>query len=193
MEDEAVCAGASVHVWLSFGEYVHWSRDRSSTRFVFNEGIVQEFCNRMRELVSASCVPVFVNLCTSSNFFHGSEMHMEQVVGNMLATGLAKLGVAVTCNPLMWSECSNFIDHNMNVIRPTPVDKSTAEVDDWDANAAFACLDKFQFREKMLYACIVGDETIGQLEEKLGSNLTNTIEMGCNHLVKPIVLAVYTA
>ena len=145
-----VCAGASVHVWLSFGEYVHWSRNGLSTRFVFNEGIVQEFCERMRELVSASCVPVFVNLCTSSSFFHGSEMHMDQVVGNLLAGALSKVGVAVTCNPLMWTECSNFIDQNMNTIKPTPVSKPDTEADDWDLNAAFACLDKFLFREKML-------------------------------------------
>lgn len=115
LEDEAVRAGASVHVWLSFGEYVHWSRNGESTRFVFNESVSNELFSRLSELVSASCVPVFVNLCTSSSFFHGSEMHMEQVVGNVLAPGLIKLGVPVTCNPLMWAECSNFIDQSMNV------------------------------------------------------------------------------
>lgn len=37
----------------------------------------------------------------------------------------------------------------------------------WNRNAAFSCLDKALFREKMLYACVVGDTTIAEMENAL--------------------------
>ena len=167
MEDDAVRAGASVHMWFSFGEFVHWNKDGNATRFVFDEAIVLGFCERMKVLLAASGVPIFVNLCTSSSFFHGTEMHLDQPIGNMLASALTKIGTAVTCSPLMWSELSNFIDHKLCVVKPMTVEQVTSCDDNWEINAAFSCLDKFLFREKMLYACIIGDETINQLEEQV--------------------------
>ena len=117
-EDDGVRAGASVHMWFSFGEFVQWNRDCTQTRFVFDvDEIVPEFCRMMKNLLDVAGAPVFVNLCTSSNFFHGTEMHLEQVIGSSLASALVKTGVAVTCNPLMWSELSNFIDHRMLAIK----------------------------------------------------------------------------
>lgn len=81
---------------------------------------------------------------------------------------LAKVGVPVSHNPLMWSECSNFIDYNMNAVNPKSIENPSSDGDCWDNNPAFACLDKFLFREKMLYAaCVVGDLTIAELEGRL--------------------------
>ena len=121
----------------------------------------------MKDLLIASGAPIFVNLCTSSSFFHGTEMHLDQTVGNTLASALVKTGVAVTCNPLMWSEVSNFIDHRMYAIKPVTVEQVPMCDDNWEINAAFSCVDKFLFREKMLFACTIGDETINQLEEQI--------------------------
>ena len=102
-EDDDVRAGASVHMWFSFGEFVQWNRDCTQTRFVFDvDEIVPEFCQMMKDLLDVAGAPVFVNLCTSSNFFHGTEMHLEQVIGSSLASALVKTGVAVTCNPLIY-------------------------------------------------------------------------------------------
>ena len=167
-EDDGVRAGASVHMWFSFGEFVQWNRDCTQTRFVFDvDEIVPEFCRMMKNLLGVAGAPVFVNLCTSSNFFHGTEMHLEQVIGSSLASALVKTGVAVTCNPLMWSELSNFIDHRMYAIKPEAVEQVPMCDENWEINAAFACIDKFLFREKMLFACTIGDETINQLEEQV--------------------------
>ena len=94
-------------------------------------------------------------------------MHMDQPIGNVLASALHKIGVAVTCNPLMWSELSNFIDHKFCVIKPVAVNPVPQCDDNWEIKAAFSCIDKFLFREKMLFACIIGDETIHQLEEQV--------------------------
>ena len=123
-EEDDVRAGASVHMWFSFGEFVHWNRDCTATRFVFDvDDIVHEFCQMMKGLLSVAGAPVFVNLCTSSSFFHGTEMHLEQVIGNSLAAALVKTGVAVTCNPLMWSELSNLIDHRMYATKPVALEQ----------------------------------------------------------------------
>ena len=93
---------------------------------------------------------------------------MERVVGDRIVIELAKVGVPVSHNPLMWSECSNFIDYNMNAVNPKSIENPSSDGDCWDNNAAFACLDKFLFREKMLYAaCVVGDRTIAELEGRL--------------------------
>ena len=167
-EGDDVRAGASVHMWFSFGEFVQWNRDCTQTRFVFDvDEIVPEFCQMMKDLLDVAGAPVFVNLCTSSNFFHGTEMHLEQVIGSSLASALVKTGVAVTCNPLMWSELSNFIDHRMFAIKPEALEQVPLCDENWEINAAFACIDKFLFREKMLFACTIGDETINQLEEQV--------------------------
>ena len=167
-EDDGVRAGASVHMWFSFGEFVQWNRDCTQTRFVFDvDEIVPEFCQMMKDLLDVAGAPVFVNLCTSSNFFHGTEMHLEQVIGSSLASALVKTGVAVTCNPLMWSELSNFIDHRMLAIKPEALEQVPLCDENWEINAAFACIDKFLFREKMLFACTIGDETIIQPEEQV--------------------------
>ena len=94
-------------------------------------------------------------------------MHLEQVIGNSLASALVKTGVAVTCNPLMWSELSNLIDHRMFATKPVALEQVSLCDENWEINAAFACIDKFLFREKMLFACTIGDETINQLEEQV--------------------------
>ena len=170
MEEDDVRAGASVHMWFSFGEFVHWNKDCTATRFVFDvDDIVPEFCQKMKDLLNVAGAPIFVNLCTSSSFFHGTEMHLDQVIGNTLASALVKTGVAVTCNPLMWSEVSNFIDHRMYAIKPLTVEQVPVCDENWEINAAFSCIDKFLFREKMLFACTTGDETINQLEEQIKS------------------------
>ena len=89
-------------------------------------------------------------------------------LGDRIAIELAKVGVPVSHNPLMWSECSNFIDYNMNAVNPKSIENPSSDGDCWDNNAAFACLDKFLFRENMLYAaCVVGDLTIAELEGRL--------------------------
>jgi len=180
MEEDDVRAGASVHMWFSFGEFVHWNKDCTATRFVFDvDDIVPEFCQKMKDLLNVAGAPIFVNLCTSSSFFHGTEMHLDQVIGNTLASALVKTGVAVTCNPLMWSEVSNFIDHRMYAIKPVAVEQVPVCDDNWEINAAFSCIDKFLFREKMLFACTIGDETINQLEEQIKS-----VQLGLDNLQK---------
>lgn len=73
----------------------------------------------------------------------------------------------MTSNPRFWSECSNFIDSNLRTIRPKPVRPAVDGNDQWDDNAAFACMDKFLFRKKMLYACIVSDSTIETITDSL--------------------------
>lgn len=145
-----VQAGSSNHIWLSFSEFVAWSKDGTTSSFTLDESIQYDFVTKCANLVSESCVPVFVSLCTSSKFFNAEEMNMENSVCNTLAVELAKAGVRVSSNPLFWSECSNFTDGNFKVINPSSVENPIPEGDRWDFNAAFACIDKFLSREKML-------------------------------------------
>ena len=169
MEDLGVASksGASIHIWLSFGEFnVTWSKDGMSSSFTLGE-IELDLVKACSDLVQEAGVPVFVNLCSCSKFFHAEEMNVEKSVGQKLASSLAKSGVPTTSNQLFWSECSNFIDGNFRTIRPTSSNPEPVENKDWDVNAAFACVDKFLFREKMLYACVVSDSTIEEIELNL--------------------------
>ena len=51
-DEDDVRAGASVHMWFSFGEFVRWNRDCTATRFVFDvDDIVPEFCRMMKDLL----------------------------------------------------------------------------------------------------------------------------------------------
>ena len=137
-----VQTGTSIHIWLSFAEFVSWSKDGLSSSFTL-DNIQYDFVEACTELVQEACVPVFVNLCTCSKFFNAEEMNMENSVGRLLASELAKSGVPVTSNPLFWSECSNFIDGNFRLVKPTPMNPTKVENEQWDINAAFACVDKF--------------------------------------------------
>ena len=147
-------AGTSIHIWLSFAEFVSWSKDGMSSSFTL-ENIEYDLVKACTDLVQEACVPVFVNLCSCCKFFNAEEMHMGNFVGQMLASSLGKSGVPVTSNQLFWSECSNFIDCNFKVIKPVPLNLVPVTDEHWDYNAAFACVDKFLFGEKMLYACVV--------------------------------------
>ena len=84
-----------------------------------------------------------------------------------IASELTKLGVPVTHNSAMWSEIANFIDYRRVTINPTSIDTTINAGEPWDSSAAFACIDKFLFREKMLFACVVGDDTISSFESNL--------------------------
>ena len=108
----------------------------------------------------------FVSLCSCSDFFHGDEMQLGKVM-KKVATELTKLGVPVTHNPAMWSELANFIDYKRVTLNPKSIDTQPAVGEPWDSSAAFACIDKFPFREKMLFACVVGDDTINSFESTL--------------------------
>ena len=107
--DEATQIGASIHIWISFAEYVTWNNQGTSATFSFNgfheEAFISALCNLVRE----SPVPVFVSFCTASEFHHGGEMQMERTVEKM-AVELSRSGVATSTNRLMWVECSNFTD-----------------------------------------------------------------------------------
>ena len=168
LEDLGVAAksGTSIHIWLSFSEFVTWSKDGKSSSFTVGN-IEADLVKACSDLVQEAGVPVFVSLCSCSKFFHAEEMNMENSVGQKLASSLAKSGVPTTSNQLFWSECSNFIDGNLRAIRPTSSNPEPVENKDWDFNAAFACVDKFLFREKMLYACVVSDSTIEEIELNL--------------------------
>ena len=163
---DEVKAGTSIHIWLSFDEFVHWSRDGTSSRFSFDETKIEDIVSALSELICESFAPIFVSLCPCSEFFHGDEMQMEKVV-RKLATELSNVGVPVTRNPLMWSECANFINYKREAINPKSIDTAPSIGEQWDASAAFACIDKFLFREKMLFACVVGDDTINSLIEEV--------------------------
>ena len=50
-EEDIVRAGASVHMWFSFGEFVQWNKDGNATRFVFESRILrknEELAGRIR-------------------------------------------------------------------------------------------------------------------------------------------------
>ena len=65
-DEDDVRAGASVHMWFSFGEFVHWNRDCTATRFVFDvDDIVPEFCRMMKELLSVAGAPIFAQAAIS--------------------------------------------------------------------------------------------------------------------------------
>ena len=166
--DEATQIGASIHIWISFAEYVTWNNQGTSATFSFNgfheEAFISALCNLVRE----SPVPVFVSFCTASEFHHGGEMQMERTV-EKLAVELSRSGVATSTNRLMWVECSNFSDAKFHAVNPKTTNPIVDADDQWNRNAAFACLDKALFREKMLYACVVGDSTITDMEKALGS------------------------
>ena len=95
-------------------------------------------------------------------------MQMERTV-EKLAVELSRSGVATSTNRLMWIECSNFTDAMFHAVNPKTTNPIVDADDQWSRNAAFACLDKALFREKMLYACVVGDSTITDMEKALGS------------------------
>ena len=151
---EEAQTGSSIHIWLSFHEFIRWNKDHVTATFQMEDSIQNEIVSMCTELVMASPVPVFVNLCNCSNFFGAPELGIEKILNRIAAIELAKVGVPTSANPLFWSECSNFIDGNLRTINPVSRDHPSKEGERWDYNAAFACVDKFLFREKMLYACI---------------------------------------
>ena len=69
--------------------------------------------------------------------------------------------------PSIAAELANFIDYKRVTINPTSIDTPAIAGEPWDSSAAFACIDKFLFREKMLFACVVGDDTISSFESNL--------------------------
>ena len=164
--DEATQAGASIHIWISFAEYVTWNKQNTAAAFSFNGFHEEAFLNALCHLVRESPVPVFVSFCTASEFHHGGEMQMERTV-EKLAVELSRSGVATSTNRLMWLECSNFTDAKFRAMNPKLLKPPDDADDQWNRNAAFACLDKALFREKMLYACVVGDTTITEMEKAL--------------------------
>ena len=164
--DDATQAGASIHIWISFTEYVTWNKQKTAAAFSFNGFHEDTFIDALCNLVRESPVPVFVSFCTASEFHHGGEMQMERTI-EKLAIELSRSGVAISTNRLMWLECSNFTDAMFRAMNPKLL-KPTGDADDqWNRNAAFACLDKALFREKMLYACVVGDNTVTEMEKAL--------------------------
>ena len=164
--DDATQAGASIHIWISFTEYVTWNKQKTAAAFSFNGFHEDTFIDALCNLVRESPVPVFVSFCTASEFHHGGEMQVERTI-EKLAIELSRSGVAISTNRLMWLECSNFTDAMFRAMNPKLL-KPTGDGDDqWNRNAAFACLDKALFREKMLYACVVGDNTVTEMEKAL--------------------------
>ena len=164
--DEATQVGASIHIWISFAEYVTWNTQGTAAAFSFNGFHEEAFLNSLCTLVRESPVPVFVSFCTASEFHHGGAMQMERTVEKM-AVELSRSGVATSTNRLMWLKCSNFTDAKFHAMNPKMVKPIDDADDQWNRNAAFACLDKALFREKMLYACVVDDSTITEMENKL--------------------------
>ena len=161
--DEATKVGASIHIWISFAEYVTWNKQGSAAAFSFNGFHEEAFLNSLCNLVRESPVPVFVSFCTASEFHHGGEMQMERTIEKM-AVELSRSGVATSTNRLMWLECLNFTDAKFHAMNPKLIKPPDDADGQWNRNAAFACLDKALFREKMLYACVVGDTAIGHGE-----------------------------
>ena len=159
-------AGTSIHIWFSFAEYVQWSRNGVNSTFSIDDERVKSIAKALSGLVCNSFAPVFVSLCSCSDFFHGDEMQLGKIM-RRIASELTKLGVPVTHNPAMWSELANFIDYKRVTINPTSIDTTAVAGEPWDSSAAFACIDKFLFREKMLFACVVGDDTISSFESNL--------------------------
>ena len=78
--DEATQAGASIHIWLSFAEYVSWNKQGTEATFAFNGFHENTFIDALCTLVRESCVPVFVSFCTASEFHHGGEIQMERTL-----------------------------------------------------------------------------------------------------------------
>ena len=78
-------AGTSIHIWLSFDEFVHWSRDGTSSRFLF-ETKIEDIVSALSELICESFAPIFVSLCPCSEFF-GDDMQMEKVVRKLHGIG----------------------------------------------------------------------------------------------------------
>ena len=109
-KDDDTKAGSSIHIWLSFSEFVSCSKDGVNSKFIFDESVTHDIVFAFANLICDSCAPVFVSLCTNSSFFHGDEMHMERVIENRIPLELSKVGVPVSHNQAMWSECANFID-----------------------------------------------------------------------------------
>ena len=159
-------AGTSIHIWFSFAEYVQWSKNGVNSTFFIDDERVKSIAKALSGLVCNSFAPIFVSLCSCSDFFHGDEMQLGKIM-RRIASELTKLGAPVTHNPAMWSEIANFIDYRRVTINPTSIDTTTNVGEPWDSSAAFACIDKFLFREKMLFACVVGDDTISSFESNL--------------------------
>ena len=164
--DEATQAGASIHIWISFTEYVTWNKQKTAAAFSFNGFHEDSFIDALCNLVRESPVPVFVSFCAASEFHHGGEMQMERTI-EKLAVELSRSGVAISTNRLMWLECSNFTDAMFRAMSPKLLKPAGDADDQWNRNAAFAILDKALFHEKMLYACVVGDNTVTEMEKAL--------------------------
>ena len=112
-------AGASIHIWISFAEFVIWNRSNSEATFVFNEMIVGDLKDLLLcSLIRDSCVPVFVGFCAASDFHHGGEMQMERSV-DKFSFLLARAGVAVSLNNQVWSERANFTEAGYKSKNPT--------------------------------------------------------------------------
>ena len=92
-----------------------------------------------------------------------------------LAMGLARTGIPTSVNQWMWCECAIFTDGNLNALNPKTIDFFQDNDEQWNRNAAFACLDKILFREKMLYACVVGDTTLEEIENTLSEVMTDAV------------------
>ena len=163
---DEVKAGASIHIWLSFNEFVAWSRDGTSTHFSFDESLSNEIVEALSTLVRESFAPVFVNLCSDSSFFHGDEMPIKRTAMR-LSTDLSRAGVPTTHSSNFWSERATFTNYKREAINPRVSFPTASNEDQWDSFAAFACMEKFLFREKMLFACTVGDQTIDNFETSL--------------------------
>ncbi len=176
-------AGASIHIWLPFAEYVRWNPRTNDATFVFDGVYEEDLKNSLCSLVRESCVPVFVSFCTSSDFHHGGEMQMERTI-DKIALELSRARVAISLNQQMWSECSNFTDANLKALNPNIANPTTDADSQWNRNAAFSCLDKFLFREKMLYACAVGDATIMEMEKALSDVAMDWTLCSPSHLLK---------
>ena len=159
-------AGTSIHIWFSFAEYVQWSKNGVSSTLFIDDERVKSIAKALSGLVCNSFAPIFVSLCSCSDFFYGDEMQLGKIM-RRIASELTKLGVPVTHNPAMWSDIANFIDYRRVTINPTAIDTTTNAGEPWASSAAFACIDKFLFREKMLFACVVGDDTISSFESNL--------------------------
>ena len=93
-------------------------------------------------------------------------MQMERTV-EKIAVELSRAGVATSTNRTMWLACANFTDAKLHAMNPKVLKPPEDADDQWNRNAAFSCLDKALFREKMLYACVVGDKTITDMENAL--------------------------
>ena len=91
-------AGTSIHIWFSFAEYVQWSKNGVNSTFFIDDERVKSIAKALSGLVCNSFAPIFVSLCSCSDFFHGDEMQLGKVM-RRIASELTKLGVPVTHNP----------------------------------------------------------------------------------------------